>query len=50
MPSFDYLLRFVEKHLKLISHPLRQNDISNIKSKYDVNQTRVRLAKISKIA
>ena len=39
MPSFDYLLCFVEKQLKLISHPLMQNDISNIKSKYDFNQT-----------
>ena len=39
MPSFDYLLRFVEKQLKLILHPLMQNDISNVKSKYDLNQT-----------
>ena len=39
MPSFDYLLCFVEKQLKLISHPLMQNDISNVKSKYDFNQT-----------
>ena len=39
MPSFDYLLRFVEKQLKLISHPLMQIDLSNVKSKYDFNQT-----------
>ena len=39
MRRFDYLLCFVEKQLKLISHPLMQNDINNVKSKYDFNQT-----------
>lgn len=39
MPSFDYLLCFVEKQLKLIAHPLMQTDVSNVKPKYDFNQT-----------
>ena len=39
MPSFDYLLRFVEKQLTLISHPLMQSEMSNVKSKYVFNQT-----------
>ena len=39
MPSFDYLLRFVEKQLKLISHPLMQNNISNVNISNDFDQT-----------
>ena len=35
MPSFDYLLKFVENQLKLVSHPLMQCDIVDRKTRSD---------------